>query len=97
MATNAFKPALRDSETCGSGLIEESGTLRRYGQGRVEDQEGSIDRCLRLLDLTPLVPTGVRTPVSHSRPSINAYLRVRLDTKEPRTDLLRRWVFSRWS
>jgi len=60
MATKAFKPALRDSETCGS------------------------DRTLR-----PLIPTGVRTPVSHSYRSINAYLRVRLDTKEPRTSLLR--------
>jgi hypothetical protein len=52
MATKAFKPALRDSETCGSGLVEESGTLQRYGQGRVEDLEGYIDRCLRLSDLT---------------------------------------------
>jgi hypothetical protein len=31
---------------------EESGTLQQSGQGRVEDLEGSIDRCLRLLDPT---------------------------------------------
>lgn len=29
-----------------------SATLRRYCQGRVEDLEGYIDRCLRLSDLT---------------------------------------------
>src|SRR5215211_6658814 len=33
-ATKAFKPALRDSETCGSGLIEESGTLQQTAQRR---------------------------------------------------------------
>ena len=52
IATTAFKPACRNSETCGSGLVDESGTLRRYRQGRVEDLEGSIDRCLHLSDLT---------------------------------------------
>jgi hypothetical protein len=51
MATKAFKPALKDSETCGSGLVEESGTLRRYRQGRAEDLHpykdvgGSPARC----------------------------------------------------
>ena len=42
MATKAFKPALRDSETFGSGLIEESDTLRQYGQGPVEGPEGVL-------------------------------------------------------
>jgi hypothetical protein len=36
MSTKAFKPPLRNSETCGSGLTEESRTLQRYAQGRVE-------------------------------------------------------------
>ena len=70
------------------GIGRGTGDLPVPEPGRVEDLEGSIDRCLRLSDLTTALPTGDRTPVSRSLPSISACLRVELNTKEHRTGLL---------
>ena len=69
-ATTTFKRALKDSGTRVLGLIEESGTLQRYGQGRVEDLEGSADRCLRLSDLTT-ARSNRRPNTRESLPPIN--------------------------